>query len=392
MEQKKIIIVQHSAITDGSFFSALIIANFLKIKGFEIHVIFGFEGSGIDLYKLNEHKTYVIFHKNWLRRSQTFLFLKDLIIEIKRFSIFLKLFKDIQPQVVYVNSIVSLSGAVAGYLCKMPVIWHIRELFSNIGGEMYCPEWAKPFVRKLIMTVAYKIITNSNAVKENIFGIYHSNIFETIPNAVAENYFESKISNRDARNFLQLSDKKTIIGVPGTLRPMKGHPFFLKSFAKLIQSQPDILAIISGRSEDGYAQYLRNLVEELGLSNNVFFVGQVFDMRYFYRACDCICIPSVTEPFGRVVIEAFACEVPVIATNVGGIPEIITNGETGLLVEYGDEEEMALAIQQILQDSELRYILTRNARLKAIDEFSIAIHGERILGVVREVTEGTNCH
>jgi glycosyltransferase involved in cell wall biosynthesis len=85
-------------------------------------------------------------------------------------------------------------------------------------------------------------------------------------------------------------------------------------------------------------------------------------MPAFYRACDLVCIPSRAESFGRTAIEAFAAETPVVATAVGGLQEIVTDGETGLLVEYGETEELAEAMGRLLERPDLREEMAERAR------------------------------
>src|SRR5690606_9152373 len=107
-------------------------------------------------------------------------------------------------------------------------------------------------------------------------------------------------------------------------------------------------------TEKRHGQELVATVERMKLSAHVRFLGTVDQMPAFYRACDVVCIPSSSEPFGRTVIEAFATGTPVVATAVGGIPEIVAHGETGLLVTYGDKASLAEAIGQVLVDENLR--------------------------------------
>ena len=108
-------------------------------------------------------------------------------------------------------------------------------------------------------------------------------------------------------------------------------------------------------------------------------------MRPFYRACDVICVPSQSESFGRTVIEAFASNVPVLATRVGGIPEIIDDGVNGLLVSYGDEHALTSRLRELLQNEPLRKQLSARAFEKAKREYHEATYKARICRVVEEL-------
>src|SRR5207248_4108745 len=122
----------------------------------------------------------------------------------------------------------------------------------------------------------------------------------------------------------------------GTLRPVKGHPFFLDAAAAAIKRIPDCRFVIAGTGEARYVEALKAQVAMLGLTAGVRFLGKVEQMPAFYRACDVVCVPSMSESFGRTVIEAFASLTPVVATAVGGMRETVEHGRTGLLVAYGD--------------------------------------------------------
>ncbi|MBC7351516.1 MAG: glycosyltransferase family 4 protein, partial [Thermogutta sp.] len=104
------------------------------------------------------------------------------------------------------------------------------------------------------------------------------------------------------------------------------------------------------------------LVAANHLNGHVVFLGTVSDMAVFYRACDVVCIPSRSESFGRTAIEAMAVGTPVVATRVGGLGEIINDGETGLLVEYGVIEGFRQQLNCVLLDGQFRLKLAGAAK------------------------------
>src|SRR5690242_19369154 len=93
-------------------------------------------------------------------------------------------------------------------------------------------------------------------------------------------------------------------------------------------------------------------------------------MHQFYRACDVICIPSRSEPFGRTVVEAFAVGAPVVASAVGGIRETVRSGENGLAVEFGDVPALVEALSRLIQDRSLRETLSRTGVRDARERYS----------------------
>ena len=138
---------------------------------------------------------------------------------------------------------------------------------------------------------------------------------------------------------------------------------------QIIKKKQDYRFIISGSYDQPYGFELLKRSRSLGLYNHVKFVGGVKDMRIFYTACDVICVPSRGEPFGRTVIEAFAQKRPVIATRTGGIPEVITEKETGLIVDYGDVNGLCNAIYRLYHEPVLYEHLTDHAFIAANEHY-----------------------
>ena len=138
----RVLIVQYSSNRDGSAFSGLLVADGLRQAGWDTHVAFGFHGPMVAEYEQAGHHTHVIPHKNWLRRGWTPQFVKDVAQEWGRASDFEALISSLHPSVVYLNTVVSLAGAVAARRGGVPCVWHLREMFSDIGGEMHAPRWA----------------------------------------------------------------------------------------------------------------------------------------------------------------------------------------------------------------------------------------------------------
>ena len=109
------------------------------------------------------------------------------------------------------------------------------------------------------------------------------------------------------------------------MEPMKGIEYLLDATAKLVTEFPKIRLRIAG--EGNLKDYLRNKAKELGLSGNVEFIGRVQDMKPFYGSIDVLVLPSHTEGLPLVVLEAMAAALPIVATTVGGTPEVIRDGQ-----------------------------------------------------------------
>lgn len=181
------------------------------------------------------------------------------------------------------------------------------------------------------------------------------------------------------------------IGIIGRLSPLKGHIFFLRAAAKTIRYFPRIKVLIIGDISPGkerYKQELEDLVRKLGLSRNVEFLGRRSDIPEILAGLDALVLATtVPEGFGRVIIEAFASGVPVVATSVGGVTEIIRDGENGLLVPPEDPQSMSEAIVRILKDRGLAKELTQRARKDAEERFNLDRMVTETLRVYEEALE-----
>lgn len=145
-------------------------------------------------------------------------------------------------------------------------------------------------------------------------------------------------------------DRNTVLCV-AHFRREKDHGTLIKAFSIVADSHPEARLVLVGGGP------LRNRIEgqtvTLGLSDVVSFIGPVDDVWPFYARAGVFVLPSLAEPFGIAALEAMAASVPVVATSVGGIPEIVTHGENGLLVAPADPSEMAEAMKALLKDQEM---------------------------------------
>jgi len=380
----RVLFVQHCANRTGSTISGkLVVEGFLR-AGWTMDVAFGFDGPMIAEYERLGCRTHVVPHKNWLRGRSFLHSLQQMNAERRNARPFQKLIREVRPDVVYVNSLVSLAGAIAARRERVPSVWHIRELFDDVGGEMHVPGFGgRALVRRMLNGLATRRIAISKAVARNILGTTDPSQVDLVPNAVGQEFFDLAASADECRRGFDLPPGVPVIGVPGTLRPMKGHPFFLKAAARIAASFPSCVFAITGTGEPEYTAALHREVHDLGLTGHVRFLGTVSDMPRFYRACDLVCVPSASEPFGRTVIEAFATGTPIVATAVGGIQETIEDNVTGLLVAFGDSESLSCAIGKVLGNPQLAAALRDGGRRAAASAFRAQLCQERLIEVVR---------
>ncbi len=330
-------------------------------------------------------------HGNWLSAGTVREQVRRAILERRAMRAMTEPMRAFNPDVVYVNSLVSMPAARAAARLKIPCIWHLREMFEDVGGEMRIPPFGgRELLRKTLTRFATTMIAPSKAIIENLVGAEWISFVPVIPNAVACDMFDPAADDQcETRRRFGVADNAFVIGVPGTLRVVKGHEFFFKSVAPLIREDATVQVLVSGDAHPPeYRETLMQLVAQLGMQQRVQFVGSISRMSGFYAACDLICVPSRSESFGRTAIEAFAAGVAVIATNVGGLSEIIQSGHNGLLVEFDDVNAMSTAIRRLRTDDALRQRLAAAGRAKARTVYNEAAHAERIIGIVEAVYLG----
>ena len=381
MTRGRVLFVQFSAQRDGSSFSGLLSADALRADGWTVEIAFASEGPMEAAYRDAGFATLQAPHKNWLRTAHPLRALRNAAREVQAGRALARQYPS--PDLVYLNTGASLAGAVAARAWGVPCLWHVRELLSDAGGELVVPKGGVSAVRRVFGRLARVLVANSATVAQNVLGPTLGAGAEVIFNAVGPRFFEDGRTRGEAREALGLPSDGLLLGVPGTLRPMKGHPFFLEAAAPLLERYPALRVAITGAGAPGYEAQIRADVRARGLEGRVVFTGSISDMPAFYRACDVACIPSTSEPFGRTVIEAFACGTPVAATAVGGIRETVQPGSTGLLVPYGDAPALTEALGRLLTDEALRLRLARAARADAEARFDESAYKARIAATVR---------
>lgn len=345
--------VQFTADVGGSPVSGLTVVDVLKARGMDVVSVFGVSGPLEHEYRARGCSVYHLTHGQWLRGGRRFRKLWRWVHEIRATWQFTWLIRRVRPRLVYVNTLMSIAAVVAARASGVPVIWHIRELLEDVGGEMHFPLGGRPVLRTLVRGLPTKIVCVSQSVQKNVLGAEPYSKARVIYNPLVEGAYCQQWSSQAARALLGLPSQACIVGLPGTLRPVKGHEFFIDVAAELLKDDDTYHFVISGAFDHRYASLIRKRCSDLGIGGNVHFLGAVGDMRAFYAACSIVCVPSRAEPFGRTIIEAFAQRRPVVATRTGGIPELVISGETGLLVEYGDVPALMAAIRRFRNDAEL---------------------------------------
>ncbi len=168
-------------------------------------------------------------------------------------------------------------------------------------------------------------------------------------------------------------DRETIrVGMIANLLPIKGHVDFLKMARKVCDHHQNIEFVVIGGDihKSGYGQHLLQRVKELELTNQVHFLGHCANVPKLVNELDMVVCPSHVEPFGLCLLEGMACEKPVVATRVGGIPEVVDEGVTGLLVDSRSPEQLTAAVETLVLDPQLRTAMGEAGRDRVLRLFT----------------------
>lgn len=207
------------------------------------------------------------------------------------------------------------------------------------------------------------------------------------PGASLDAFDPSRLpSPASARSGVGLAAGGPLIGTVGRLQRWKGMHVFLAAIARVREQRPDVRAVVVGgahETEPGCAAALRAQADALGLHDVVTFAGFQANVAEWMQAMDVFVNASDREPFGIVVVEAMALGKPVIAGAEGGPPEIITDGENGTLVRYGDDGSLARAILRYLNDQAFAAKVSAAARLRAA-AFDDRTFAANIIAALRE--------
>lgn len=270
-------------------------------------------------------------------------------------------------------------GRIAARIVRLPAIVHFHDMFPLSPGLRFFQRRLAPWtdaslaVSQAVQTVAIKEYAMQKTQVEVLYNGYDFDRF-----ASPAHDARSRI-----RTELGLADSTPAIGVIGRIvNSIKGQDLLIHAMPKLLERCPDAVLIIVGDGPD--REVCQSLVEKLGLNSKVHFMGQRKDIPNILAAMDVVSIPSLSEGLPYVALEAAAAGCPVVAFRTGGIPEVIVNRKTGLLVEKGDVPGLVEAIALALQDQALKHTLKNGARQSA-QQFTVERHVGRLEEIYAEV-------
>lgn len=248
--------------------------------------------------------------------------------------------------------------------------------------------YSNHFISRVTGWARFVIVASSVIGRHMIedFGVPHERV-KLIPRGVDLDKFKFRPPDNSSKSEYR-------IGVIGRVTPIKGHGFFLQAIARVVRLFPKVKVVIVGdapKDKPGYLEKLKVLAKQLEIEKFVEFLGAQYDIPKIMSGLDLLVLPSIgQEAFGRVIIEAGASGVPVIATCIGGAAEIVEDGQTGILVRPGDILEMVNSIIKTLKDRDLSRNMAVEARKKVEREYSLVKMTDDTLKVYEEACKRKN--
>lgn len=201
-------------------------------------------------------------------------------------------------------------------------------------------------------------------------GIVPAHKIGVVPNGIDLSQERPRESAGSVRAALNIPQDAPVVGTVGRLTEVKRQDLLLRGFATVLKSRPDAHLLIVG---DGpMRDPLRRLAEELGIKEQVRFAGYQSEPRRWLTAMDVFCLTSRSEGMPIAVLEAWEARVPVVVSNVGGLPELIGEDRNGLVFPFEDEGRLAAAILRLLSESSVRDAVIRNAAGVLEERYSLS--------------------
>ncbi len=227
---------------------------------------------------------------------------------------------------------------------------------------------------RLLGPVYSRVVTVSEQVREQNIQADHlrRDRVETIYNGIEADRFLAPPRGPAARQQLDIPETALLVTTIANINVWKGLDVFLRCASEVTHRRDNVYFAIAGDFTDAkLTEELRLLADSLGVRERVRFLGRVPDVRTLLSASDVFCLLSRTEGFPNAVLEAMACALPVVATRVGGTPEAVDEGRTGMLVESEDHRAAASKVLALLQNPTVRDAMGRAARQRVLREFTV---------------------
>jgi L-malate glycosyltransferase len=278
---------------------------------------------------------------------------------------FKKIVASVNPRVIHANS--AIAQVYAGSVARkagIPCLWHARDLQPL------------QFPANTICRGANRVIAVSQCVVDFLGASgFNSLRLSRIYNGIDAQSWRDRVSDRNIHADLGLADDERILLMAAQFVPWKRHEDAIRAMPEILRQAEDVRLVLAGsdlwEAHPDLESRLRSLTHELDVADEVLFLGHRDDVPDLMNAAEVILVPSDAEPFGRVAIEAMALGKPVIGTRAGGLPEVVVDGKTGLLVVPRFPESLAQTSLRLLENPSLAESLGEAGRERVEADFTL---------------------
>jgi glycosyltransferase involved in cell wall biosynthesis len=237
-------------------------------------------------------------------------------------------------------------------------------------------------IDRSIVRFADRIVPVSGALRQRLkIGEKAGRKIITIQNAA--DLIDINRDFEDQRKRFGLSNSDIVVGVVGRLSPEKGHRYFVEAFALAVRGRPKLKAIFVGDGPE--KKSLIEMIANRGLGNKIILAGYQEDVSSFYHAFDVVALPSLMEGMPNAALEAMMFAKPVVASRVGGIPEVVLECNTGILVEPRDPAALAEALCELIDIPQRIMDYGKAGKMRAASYFSPSARTARIISLHRNL-------
>ncbi len=374
MSKSKILYISHTSEIAGAEISLLTLLKNLEKTTFIPLVLLPENGPLLDKLEEISVETKIISLTNLKKRLP--LSIISYCITILRL---IKIIKEEKIDLIHCNMYISNQySIVASRLTRKPLICHMRNIINK-----------RCFYYSFLFLTRY-LIANSKATEKS----YKRYLKKSQNNFIIHNAVSLDVRQPTAfpSNFRQrygIDENHVLIGCVGQIKKEKGHHYLIEAVGKLIKRYPNIRLFIAGdykiSRQTEYLAQLKKMRDTLRLEGKVIFGGFINDMVSLYSSIDMLVLPSTYEPFGRVLIEAMALKKPVISTFVGGIPEVIENKVSGILVPPEDTDALVDAVEQLIKDKALAERIAKRGQERVKNFFDAKDNTQQIERIYRKL-------
>jgi glycosyltransferase involved in cell wall biosynthesis len=284
-----------------------------------------------------------------------------------------QLIRDLRPDIVETHlSKAGMVGRLAAALEGSALVLHVYHGHVLSGYFGAAKTWVARRAERALARVSDHLLAVSPRVKSDLicYGVAPEDRISVVePGVDLEALLRCRETRGVLRQELGLAPDVPLVGIVGRLSPIKNHYLFLEVAARIAAVCPDVRFLVVGDGELGSA--IREHAHRLKLSNRVMFAGWRSDLAQVYGDLDVLVSCSDNEGMPISLIEAMAAGCPVLATNVGGVPDLIDDHQTGLLVPARDPSRLTGALLRLLQDGELAHGLAASAQNRVRARFGM---------------------